>query len=198
MLTLTGPGTAQIILSPRLNAPLPVGSVHKYGSPRLGYGAELEYAVSSHWKVAAAYDQYRFRLKAPLRNLDLDSAAIALLNLPETITLELSSGSWSTGIRYQESFSRFSSYAGVEVSTNRVVARGYGVRIIRRYWGLAPVVGARWMITPRWGLHGAGRLQTIFTRNDIPFVNEVIDRYLAFISVHLGVTVKLSLKSTRK
>ena len=186
------PAAAQINLTPRLNIPLPVGATREYGTPHWGYGGTVGYQFFPHWEALAAYDRYRFELNTSLKNLNVDPNLIILLNLPETITLSLSSDTWNSGVHYRRSFARLSAYVGAEISTNRIVAEGYGIRIIRHYWGLAPVVGADWMFTARWGAHVDTRLQTIFTRQDIPFVNQVIDEYLMFLPIQAGITAKIS------
>ena len=188
------PGWAQVTLIPRANVPVPVGPTRDYGTPRIGYGAEAGYWLTSHWGVAFAYDRYRFALRTGIENVDIDSIVVALLNLPEVIALDLRSDSWNGGVRYRTTFSRLTAYVGAEVSTNRITAEGYGISLSQRYWGLAPVVGAEWRLTSRWSGRIDTRLQTIFVRNDIPFVEEVIDRYLIFIPVQIGIVAKFPVR----
>ena len=185
------PGWSQFTLTPRANIPLPVGQTREYGTPRVGYGVEAGYQVFLHWGGVAAYDRYRFGLNTRLENLSINPAIIALLNLPETITLDLTSDTWNVGVRYLATFSRCTSYLGIETSINRIVARGYGISITQRYWGLAPALGAEWAFTSRWSGRLDTRLQTIFIRDDIPFVDQVIDRYLIFIPIQVGIVARL-------
>ena len=190
------PGWAQVTLTPQVNIPLPVGPTREYGTPLVGYGLEAGYQVFPHWRVVVAYDRYRFELNTGLENLDVNPTVIALLNLPKTITLDLSADSWNGGIRYLIPFSRLTSYLGAEVSTNRITAQGYGLSIAQRYWGIAPVIGAEWTLTPRWSTRVDTRLQTIFIREDIPFVEQVIDRHLIFIPIQVGVVAKFSVRQS--
>ena len=190
--SLVSPAGAQVTLTPRVNVPLPVGPTREYGTPRIGCGVEASYWVFPHWGVVVARDRYRFALSTGLETLNVNSTLIALLNLPETIRLDLQADSWNGGFRYRRSFSRLMAYVGVEASTNRITAQGYGLSVSQRYWGVAPVVGAEWTLTPRWSGRLDTRLQTIFIREDIPFVEEVIDRHLIFIPIQLGVVAKLA------
>ena len=191
IVSLAAPAWAQITLTPQSNIPLPVGPTREYGTPRIGYGLEGGYQVFPHWGAVVAYDRYRFELTTGLENLNVNSIIIALLNLPETISLDLTADSWSSGIRYRLPFSRLTPYLGVEASTHRITARGYGLSVSQRYWGIAPVIGAEWVLTSRWSTRVDTRLQTIFVREDIPFIGQVIDRHLIFIPVQVGVVVNL-------
>ena len=191
---LAAPGWAQITLTPRINFPPPVGPTREYGAPLVGYGIETGYRVFPHWGVIVAYDRYRFDLNTNLENLNVDPAVITLLSLPEIITLNLSAGSWNGGIRYLVSFSRLTAYLGAEVSTNRITAEGYGLRVFQRYWGVAPVLGAELALAPHWSARLDTRLQTIFVRGDIPFVDRLIDRDLIFAPIQLGVVAKIPIR----
>ena len=185
------PVWAQLTLTPRVNEPLPLGSTREYGTPRVGYGLEVGYRFLAHWRIVVAYDQYRFGLHTGLDKLNVNATLARLLNLPETVTLDLSAGTWSGGLHYLFPLSHWTPYLGVEGSTNRIEAYGYGLSVSQRYGGLAPVLGVECSLTPRWSVRLDTRLQTVFIRNDIPFVDQVIDRHLTFIPIQVGVVANL-------
>ena len=184
---------AQFSITPQVNTALLVGSTQDYGTPRIGYGLEAGYRVAEHWGIVAAYDRYRFELEAGLEDINVNPTLIVLLNLLEPITLDLTAASWSGGIRYLAPFQKITPYAGVEASTNRITARGYGLSVSRRYWGIAPVIGVEYSVAPRWSLRADTRLQTIFIREDIPFVENIIDKNLIFVPIQMGVVFRLDL-----
>lgn len=186
------PGSAQLSLVPQLNTGLPVGNIREYGTPRVGYGAEAGYQFAYRWDATVAYDLYLFELSAGLDDLNINATLAALLNLPETFTLDLTVDAWRGGLRYSVPFPRFIPFAGIAASTNLITVRGYGLSISRRYWGISPILGLEWLMAPRWSVQTEAHLQTIFIRDQIPFVAEIIEEYLVYIPIHMGVRFQLA------
>ncbi len=161
----------------------------------MGYGLEVGYQVAPRWQIVAAYDRYQFRLGADRERLNINATLVALLNLPETVRLNLTTDTWSGGIRYRWPFAKTTPYLGVDGSTNRVTAEGYGLSIARRYWGVAPVLGIEQTIAHRWSIQVEARVQTVFVQENVPFVEEFFSEYLAFVPLRVGVVFRPSLSS---
>lgn len=185
------PGLAQFSIAPQLNLGLPAGNAQAYATPRLGYGIEAGYQLADRWSATAAYDLYAFEVGANLDELDLNPVLDALLNLPETVSLDLSVSSWSGGIRYSIPYFKVVPFIGITASTNNIKVSGYGLNISRRYRGLAPVIGLEWPLASRWSVQTAARLQTIFLREDIPFVEDIIKEHLVFVPIQAGLVFQL-------
>ena len=98
------------------------------------------------------------------------------------------------GVRFSWPLRHITPYIGAEGSTNRITAAGYGLKVSRRYWGVAPVVGVEVSVAPRWSLRADTRLQTIFIEEDIPFVEDIIDETLMFVPLQVGVVYRLNLR----
>jgi hypothetical protein len=194
LLGLSGPGRAQLSITPQLNTALPVGDTREYGNPRAGFGLEVGYQLSKHWGVVAAYDRYRFELTAGPEEFNISSSdpiIAALLNLSNLLSLDMTADSWNGGLRFSVPLRSLTPYVGVEGSTNLITARGLGLEVSRRYWGVAPVVGLEITVAPRWRLRADTRLQTIFIRDDIPFVDELVDETLMFVPLQAGVVYRI-------
>ena len=186
------PAQAQLSITPQFNTALPVGDTEEYGNPRAGYGLEVGYQLSKHFGVVVAYDRYRFELQSDLENFNINSLIVSLLNLPELLSLDLTAVSWNGGVRFSWPLRHVTPYLGAEGSTNLITAEGFGLRVSRRYWGVAPVVGVEVALAPRWSLRADTRLQTIFIEEDIPFVEDIIDETLMFVPLQVGVVYRLN------
>ena len=119
---------------------------------------------------------------------------MALLNLPELLSLDLTATSWNGGVRFSWPLRRITPYVGAEGSTNLITAAGFGLEVSRRYWGVAPVVGLEVSVAPRWSLRADTRLQTIFIEENIPFVEDIIDETLVFVPLQLGVVYRFDFR----
>lgn len=194
LVVLSVPAWAQLSITPQFNTALPVGDTREYGNPRTGYGLEVGYRLTEHWGVVVAYDRYRFELVAGLEDFNINATIVSLLNLPDLLSLDLTASSWNGGLRYALPLGYVTPYLGVEGSTNLITARGFGLEVSRRYWGVAPVVGVEVALAPRWSLRADTRLQTIFIRDDIPFVDELIDETLMFVPLQVGVVFRLDFR----
>ena len=192
------PASAQLSIVPQFNTNVPVGSTREYGTPRLGYGAEVGYQLAERWKATVATSLHRFEFSAGLDKLDINATLVALLNLRETLTVDLSDHAWSGGMLYTLPYQRLIPFAGIAVSTNRITARGYGLSISRRYWGVAPVLGVEWPIAPRWSIQTDARLQTVFIRDNIPFVETFIDENLIFVPIQVGMVFQVALRQPNR
>lgn len=186
------PGYAQVTITPQFNTALPVGDTREYGQPRAGYGLEVGYRLARHWGVVAAFDRYRFDLEAAPELLDING--LITLLLPAQIELDLTANSWNGGFRYIIPWNNLTAYVGVEGSTNRVTANGYGLSLSRTYWGIAPVLGAELLLAPRWGVRLDTRLQMIFVQEDIPLVEDLINERIMFVPLQAGVVFHLDFK----
>ena len=187
LVSLSEIGLAQLAIAPQVNIALPIGSTLEYGVPQVGYGVEVSYQATSRWQVVAAYDRYQFGLRANRDKLNINGLLATLLNLPEVIQLDLRADLWSGGIRYYWPLTNMSPYLGIDGSTNRITAEGYGVRVSRRYWGVAPVIGIERSVAKQWSVQLETRVQTIFIRENIPFVEEFFSEYLVFVPLRAGV-----------
>ncbi len=192
LLLATHAAHAQLSITPQFNTALPVGDTEEYGNPRAGYGLEVGYQLTEHVGVVVAYDRYRFELQSDLENLNINSLIVSLLNLPELLSLDLTASAWNGGVRFSWPLRRVMPYIGVEGSTNQITAAGFGLKVSRRYWGVAPVVGVEVSVAPRWSLRADTRLQTIFIEEDIPFVEDIIDETLTFVPLQVGVVYRLN------
>ena len=185
---------AQLSITPQFNTALPVGDTREYGNPRTGYGLEVGYQLSKHFGVVVAYDRYRFELQSDLENFNINSTIVSLFNLPDLLSLEMTAASWNGGVRFSWPLRHVTPYLGAEGSTNLITAEGFGLRVSRRYWGVAPVVGVEVALAPRWSLRADTRLQTIFIEEDIPFVEDIIDETLMFVPLQVGVVFRLNFR----
>lgn len=190
---LPGIGIAQVSLAPQANFAPTMGYTREYGSSRMGYGLEAGYQATPRWQIVVAYDRYRFGLSAGRERLNINATLAALLNPPETILLDLTTDTWSGGVRYRWPLAKTTPYVGVDGSTNRITAEGYGLRISRRYWGVAPVLGVERSVAKRWSVQLDARLQTIFIQENIPFVEEFFRKYLVFVPIRVGVVFRPSI-----
>ncbi|MEM9671216.1 MAG: outer membrane beta-barrel protein [Bacteroidota bacterium] len=153
----------------------------------MGYGVQAGYQVTSRWSAVVGFDLYRFDVSANLDELiEGGSAILEFLNLPDALSVDMNSQTWNVGFRYSIPYRSIVPFVGFVASTNRLTVEGFGISISRRYWGLAPIVGAEWRLSNRWGVQADARLQTIFI-DDIPFVQEVVKEHLVFIPLQLGV-----------
>ena len=173
---------------PQVNAGLSVSTARDYATPKLGYGVQIGYRLSNQWSTVAGYDIYRFNVDAPLDRLSGTAATIlSLFNLPNVVPLDMNIQVWNAGFRYVVPYSGFIPFIGLSASTNLLKAEGFGLSISRRYWGVAPIIGAELPLTSRWSIQADARIQTIFIRGDIPFIDEVVKEHLVFIPVQAGV-----------
>ena len=195
---LPGIGIAQVSLAPQANFAPTMGYTQEYGSPLVGYGLEAGYQITPRTQIVVAYDRYRFGLSAGRERLNINATLAALLNLPETIRLDLTTNTWSGGVRYRWLLAKTTLYVGVDGSTNRITAAGYGLSISRRYWGVAPVLGVEQSVAKRWSVQLDTRVQTVFIREDIPFVEKFFNRYLVFVPIRVGVVFRPSFSSLKK
>ncbi|WKN41749.1 outer membrane beta-barrel protein [Tunicatimonas pelagia] len=185
------PAFAQFSVVPQFNTSIPLGSINEYTNPDVGYGLEIGYDLSDSWSVRAAYGQYHLELVAGLDDLNIRQELLDFLNLPEALLFDLQVDTWSGGIRYQIPAQRIAPYFGFTVSTNRINAEGLGLSFARRYWGVAPLVGAEWPITDHWGIQADVRVQGIFTRGDsLPLVGELIEDNIFFIPAQVGIVYR--------
>lgn len=185
---------AQLSITPQFNIALPVGDTEEYGNPRVGYGLEVGYQLTKHFGVVVAYDRYRFELQSDREDFNINSLIVSLFNLPELLSLDLTAVSWNGGVRFSWPLRHVTPYLGAEGSTNRITAEGFGLKVSRRYWGVAPVVGVEVSVAPRWSLRADTRLQTIFIEEDIPFVEDIIDETLVFVPLQVGVVFRLNFR----
>ncbi len=184
----------QLSITPQFNTALPVGDTREYGNPRVGYGLEIGYQFSKHLGVVVAYDRYRFELQSDRENFNINDLIVSLLNLPEQLSFDLTAASWNGGLRFSWPLRHITPYIGAEGSTNLITAAGYGLEVSRRYWGVAPVVGLEVSVAPRWSLRADTRLQTIFIRDNIPFVEDIIDETLVFVPLQVGIVYRLDFR----
>ncbi len=188
MLAIDQTSLAQsFFIVPQASVGLPVSTARDYATPRLGYGAQVGYRIGNRWSAVAGYDIYRFEVDAPLDQLSGTAATIlSLFNLPNVLSLDMNIQAWNAGFRYVLPYSGFIPFIGLSASTNLLEAEGLGLSISRRYWGVAPIIGAELPLTDRWSLQADARVQTIFIRGDIPFIEEVVKEHLVFIPVQIG------------
>ena len=192
IVSLSAPTRAQLSITPQFNTALPVGDTREYGNPRTGYGLEVGYQLSKHFGVVVAYDRYRFELQSDLEDFNINSTIVSLFNLPDLLSLDMTAASWNGGVRFSWPLRHVTPYLGAEGSTNLITAEGFGLRVSRRYWGVAPVAGVEVALAPRWSLRADTRLQTIFIEEDIPFVEDIIDETLMFVPLQVGVVFRLN------
>lgn len=188
------PGLAQLSVTPQFNTALPVGDTRAYGNPRPGYGLEVGYQITKHFGMVVAYDRYRFELQSDLEDFNIPPLIVSLLNLPELLSLDLTAASWNGGVRFSWPLRYITPYVGAEGSTNLITAEGFGLEVSRRYWGVAPVVGVEVSVAPRWRLRADTRLQTIFIRDNIPFVEDIIDETLVFVPLQVGIVYRIDFR----
>ncbi len=188
------PARAQLSITPQFNTALPVGDTEEYGNPRVGYGLEIGYQITKRFGVVVAYDHYRFELQSDREDFNISSTLVALFSIPELISLDLVAASWNGGVRFSLPLRHITPYIGAEGSTNLITAAGYGLKVSRRYWGVAPIVGVELTLAPRWGVRADTRLQTIFVEENIPFVEDIIDEILVFVPLQVGVVFRLNLQ----
>lgn len=171
-----------------------MGDTREYGNPRVGYGLEVGYQFTKHFSAVVAYDRYRFELRSGREDFNINATIVSLLNLPELLSLDLTAASWNGGVRFSWPLRHVTPYFGAEGSTNLITAAGYGLEVSRRYWGVAPVVGVEVSVAPRWRLRADTRLQTIFIRDDIPFVEDIIDETLVFVPLQAGIVYRFDFR----
>ena len=187
---LSLPVTAQFFVVPQVNVGVPVGTAQEHATSRVGFGAQAGYQLSPRWSIVAGFDQYRFDVSADLDDLvEINSFVSNLLNLPEALGVDMTAQTWSGGFRYSVPFKGIIPFIGVSGSTNQLTVEGFGINISRRYWGVAPVIGAQLPLTDRWSLQADARVQTIFIRDNIPLVQEVVKEHLVYVPLQLGVTL---------
>ena len=191
LLLATHVAQAQLSITPQFNTALPVGDTEEYGNPRAGFGLEVGYQLTEHFGMVAAYDRYRFELLTGLEDFNIDPLIISLFNLSDLLSFDLTASTWNGGVRFSWPLRYVTPYIGAEGSTNLITAAGYGLKVSRRYWGVAPVVGVEVTLAPRWSLRADTRLQTIFIEEDIPFVEDIIDETLMFVPLQVGLVYRL-------
>jgi len=185
---VTSASVAQsFFVAPQVNVGLSVATARDYANPEVGYGLQLGYRLINRWMVVAGYDHYRFSVDAPISRLANVSPIFANPGFPEILPLDMNNQAWNTGVRYTLPYSRLIPFIGLSASTNLLEVEGFGLSISRRYWGVAPIIGAELPITSRWSLQADARLQTIFVRGNIPFFQEVVKEHFVFIPVQAGV-----------
>lgn len=187
------PVVAQLSVTPQANISLPVSHTRDYATPRTGYGLELGYRLADRWSLTAAYNIYRLKASAELEDINISSTLVSLLNLPESFDLELQISSWSGGIRYLIRIPKVTPFLGAAISSNHIAVDGYGLSLERRYWGIAPALGLEWPFAPRWSLETSARAQTVFVREKIPIVDQLIQKHIGFVSVQAGLVFRIGL-----
>ncbi len=179
-------------VAPQINASLSIGTAQDYATPKVGYGAKIGYQVINRWSIIAGYDTYRFNVDAPVGRLSNIASILSLLDLPDVLPIDMNTQVWNAGFRYAIPYQGIVPFIGLSASTNSLDVEVLGLSVSRRYWGVAPIIGIELPLANRWSLQADTRVQTIFIRGDIPFVDDVVKEHLVFIPIQTGVVFYIS------